>query len=142
MMTQVEVADIESQALGNRLREILQGKGVAYSLRAFHMRSGIYKDMLVRMMKGERYISPTDQEKIASALGITVERFSGVDLLKQQEEVSKLIKKQVNLKRALQLALQVAPHTLGCSERFVAYNNLGAAHYLLKQYEEAIAAYL
>ncbi|KEO82007.1 helix-turn-helix transcriptional regulator [Tumebacillus flagellatus] len=138
----VEVADLESITLGRRLKEILSDKGKAFSLRAMEMKTGISKDILLRIMKGERYFKPSEIELVAKAIDLTVDRFKGIDVQKKTEEITLLLSKRINLKRALQLAEELAPIAVGCTEKFTVHNYLGAVHFLLKNYEKALDAYV
>ncbi|HEU4963992.1 MAG TPA: helix-turn-helix transcriptional regulator [Bacilli bacterium] len=127
---------------GRRICEIMEEKGDAYSLRALGRRIGMSKDMLHRCITGDRYIKPSELERIAEGLGISVARLLMEDVTKEREELKRLLTSMKNPKRALELAKIVAEPAVGVSERCEALNDLGRAYYLLHRYEEAHKVWL
>lgn len=123
--------------LGQRIGEILEERGKAFSIRAFSSRIGLTKDMLGRMISGERYLGPSDVERIASELGLSVSRLKMTDTQQRSEELQGLLQSKKNNKRALELALLLNQSAVGVTERFFCLNDLGRAYYLLRRYDEA-----
>ncbi|ARU61965.1 hypothetical protein CBW65_13845 [Tumebacillus avium] len=123
--------------IGRRIAEIMSEKGNAFSIRAFSSRIGISKDMLGRMISGERYISPSELEVIAKGLSISVNRVKQKDTVNKSNELRSLLENEKNFKRALELALELQEVAIGCSERFVILNDLGRVYYATRKYEEA-----
>lgn len=127
--------------LGQRIGEILEERGKAFSIRAFSSRIGLTKDMLGRMISGERYLGPSDVERIASELGLSVSRLKMTDTQQRSEELQGLLQSKKNNKRALELALLLNQSAVGVTERFFCLNDLGRAYYSLHRYDEAHSAW-
>ena len=126
-----------SIALGQRVGEILEERGSAFSIRAFSARIGMSKDMLSRMISGDRYISPSELEQIANGLSITVARLKQQDTAQLLDEMQKLVDSEERTDRALSIGLQLKNIAIGCSERFRVGNLLGKAYHALRRYDEA-----
>jgi tetratricopeptide (TPR) repeat protein len=141
MSQSVEVVDVKSVEIGRRIKEILeekkQGKGNAFSIRAFAKRIGMGKDMLGDITKGLRPVRPSELEKIAKGLRMSVERLKREDTKQLEEELFSLVQKRTNFKRALELALELLPNAIGITERYEILNNLGAVYYFSKRYKDA-----
>lgn len=123
--------------LGQRIGEILEERGKAFSIRAFSSRIGLTKDMLGRMISGERYLSPSELERIAGELSLPVLRIKMKDTQQISQELQGLLKSKKNNKRALELALLLNQSAVGITERFFCLNDLGSAFYILHRYDEA-----
>ncbi|MCX7569670.1 helix-turn-helix transcriptional regulator [Tumebacillus sp. DT12] len=129
-------------SIGQRISEIMEERGSSYSLRAFGGRIGISKDMLGRMISGERHMTPSELEKIAAGFKISVERLKQEDTKDDLAELRQLLRSRVNPKRAFGLAQGIAAVALGSTERCVAYNLLGQAYFLIGDTNEAHQAWL
>ena len=129
-------------AIGQRIGEILEERGSAFSIRAISERIGMSKDMLARMISGDRYISPTELKQIADGLSLTVARLKQEDTASWVEEVSMLLDKEENFVRVIQIATEMKKIAVGCSERFFVSDALGKAYYLSMQFDKAHEAWL
>src|SRR3569833_2334482 len=126
-----------SISLGQRIGEILEERGSAFSIRAFSARIGMSKDMLSRMISGDRYISPSELEQIANGLSLTVARLKQQDTMQLLDEMQKLVDSQAKTDRALCIGLQIKNIAIGCTERFIVGNLLGNVYHELRRYDEA-----
>jgi tetratricopeptide (TPR) repeat protein len=123
--------------LGQRIGEILEERGSAFSIRAFSARIGMSKDMLSRMISGDRYISPSELEQIANGLSLTVARLKQQDTAQLLEEMQKLVDSEDKTDKALSIGLKIKNIAIGCTERFIVGNLLGNAYYVLNRFDEA-----
>lgn len=127
--------------IGRRILELMHEKGDAFSIRAFGERLGENRETFRQTLLGKRPVSLALIERIADGLGVTEERLRQLDTFKKEEELVTLLKAnsrtKVMLMRAHTLAIELVEVALGATERGFAYNNLGRAHFLLKQYEDA-----
>jgi tetratricopeptide (TPR) repeat protein len=108
-------------ALWCRISEILKEEGPTFTQKAFAKRLGYGRETLRLMLRGKREIYDFELRKIASTL----------------KYLEALL---INLKdnqRALELAQKHLEIAIGWPERCVALDNLGRAHYLMRQYEES-----
>lgn len=121
--------------IGRRLREIFAQRKL--SLRAFASYYGSSKDVIHRIMTGDRLPMKTELVNIAQHLKMTYERLMMVDTQSELEELVRLVKNKSNPKRAIQLATDLLDVSIGYTERFYILNYLGAAHHQLNQHEKA-----
>lgn len=142
-MTQLAPVHSETSIpLGRRIGEIMEEKGDAYSLRAFGRRIGMSKDVLHRCITGDRYIKPSELERVAQGLGTPLSRLLMDDVAAERSELKRLLKSMGNPPRALQLAKRVSDASLGCTEKGDALNDLGRAYFDLHRFDEAHEAWL
>lgn len=127
---------------GERLKEILDEKGPAFTVPAFSQRIKMSESTLYRCITGKRPFKPQELERITIGLGISVQRFKQEDTLPLFGQLKSLIRLQINLHQAMTLAERIFPVAIGCSERFEITNCLGAIHYSRKKYKEAIGFWL
>lgn len=111
--------------LGQRIGEIMEERGASYSLRAFGSRIGMSKDTLGRIVSGERVSTPSETERIADGLKMTIERLKQEDIKDDLLELEALLHSRKNRKRAMTLARGVAAVSMGMTERCHALNLLG-----------------
>ncbi|MGB8956126.1 MAG: helix-turn-helix transcriptional regulator [Tumebacillaceae bacterium] len=123
--------------LGRRIGEIIEAKGPAFSGRALSKRIGLGKDILYRVINGERYISPSELELVAAGLRMSVQRIKQEDTRKDVEELRRLLQNLEDLERALRIAEKLVSVAIGISERCTMLNYLGWANYELKNYDVA-----
>lgn len=123
--------------IGRRIGEIMEEKGAAFSIRAFSQRIGITKDTLARMITGERYINPTEMEKIAKGLSLSVERLKKEDTESDLHELQRLLDENSNPTRAVKIAQDILSSAIGMSERCDALNDLARAYFDLGEVELA-----
>lgn len=128
--------------IGRRIGEILEERGSAFSIRAFSTRIGFSKDMLSRMISGDRYISPSELSKIAEGLSLSIARLKQEDTQEQLSELMLLLENKKNNQRALSIALKIKEVAVGCTERYIVTNELGKAYHALRMYNESHAEWL
>lgn len=128
--------------LGQRISEIMEERGSSFSLRAFGGRIGISKDMLGRMISGERHMTPSELEKIAAGFKISLERLKQEDTKDELAELRQLLRTRSNPKRASALAMGLVAVALGSTERCLAHDLLGQAHFLNGDTNEAHQSWL
>ena len=129
-------------AIGHRIGEILEERGSAFSIRAFSARIGMSKDMLARMIAGDRYISPSELKLIADGLSLSVARLKQEDTNRYIEEVAMLLENDEKFDRVLQIATELKKVAVGCTERFFVSDAIGKAYYLSMRFEDAHEAWL
>ena len=66
-----------------RIKEILHEKGGAYSVPAFSKRVGMSDSTFYRCLNGDRYFKPSEIERIAEGLNISVARLKREDTQKK-----------------------------------------------------------
>lgn len=125
------------QPLGQRIGEILEERGRAFSLRAFSGRIGIGKDTLKRMIDGDRPISRSELAKIAEGLKLSVERLKQEDTRNLEEELTVLFRSLRDRRRAVTVATELVSVAVGCSERSHAAHRLGKAYFHIGDLEAA-----
>jgi tetratricopeptide (TPR) repeat protein len=128
--------------IGRRIGEIMEEKGDAFSIRAFAARIGMSKDMLSRCINGDRYLKPSELEKIAKGLGVSIERIKQDDTKKQREELEVLLSTMKNPKRALELSISLSQVAVGVTEKCSTFNDLGRSYFFLKMIDEAYHAWI
>lgn len=129
-------------SIGQRISELMEERGSSYSLRAFGGRIGISKDMLGRMISGERHITPSELERIASGFKLSPERVKQEDTKGEVAELKKLLYSKANPKRAVTLAQSIAAVAQGISERCLTFDLLGQAYFLVGELDQAHTAWL
>lgn len=125
------------QPLGQRIGEILEERGRAFSLRAFSGRIGIGSDTLKRMIDGDRPISRSELAKIAEGLKLSVERLKQGDTRNLEEELTVLFRSLRDRRRAVTVATELVAVAVGCSERSHAAHRLGKAYFHIGDLEAA-----
>ncbi|PWK15976.1 helix-turn-helix domain-containing protein [Tumebacillus permanentifrigoris] len=130
-------AVVDKIPLGRRIGEIMEEKGDAFSIRAFSTRIGMNREILRVIIAGERTILPSELERIAEGLGISLERLKQLDTMHMEQELKALMNSKQDLKRALDLANQLVLVARGASEKCISLYSLGKVHYLSQQYDEA-----
>ncbi|MGB8955294.1 MAG: helix-turn-helix transcriptional regulator [Tumebacillaceae bacterium] len=138
----VSVKNPVAVPIGSRIGEILEERGSAFSIRAFSGRIGMSKDMLSRMISGDRYISPSELELIANGLSLSVARLKQEDTANLVHELKYLLENKKNYNRALEVVLELKSKAVGCSERFFVSKEAGNVYYSLKKYDEAHGEWL
>jgi tetratricopeptide (TPR) repeat protein len=128
--------------IGRRIGEIMEEKGAAFSIRGFSQRIGLSKDMLARMLSGDRHVTPSELEQIAKGLSVSISRLKQEDTRKEREELLFLIRNNTNIMQAVRLAKKLVPLALGVTEKCRAYDQLGSALYMAREYDEAHEAWL
>jgi tetratricopeptide (TPR) repeat protein len=142
-MSQIVLSEeLSSISLGQRISEIMEEKGAAFSIRAFSQRLFMSKDTLARIIQGERTITPSELESIAKGLNVSVERIRRNDTAKKREELLRLLKTKYDPRRALVLARECVAVALGVTERCEAGNSLARAYFALGMYEQAHGVWL
>jgi tetratricopeptide (TPR) repeat protein len=129
--------ELLSIPLGQRIGEIMEEKGAAFSIRAFSQRLGVSKDTLARIIQGERPVTPSELERIAKGLNVTIERIKQIDTAKKNQELSHLLKTKYDPKKALVLAKECMDVAVGMTERCEAGNRLARAYFALGKYEQS-----
>lgn len=129
-----------------RISELMHEKGDGFSIRAFSSRIGISRELLRRILAGDRHITPSTLEKIAQGLGISVERLKQTDTEKQSHELNTLWKAKhrtrAMLFRALDIATELVAVSKGVSERAYNLSVLGRVQFELQHYDEAHESFL
>lgn len=123
--------------IGRRIAEIMEEKGGAFSRRSFAPRVGLSKDTLGRIIDGERHIKPSELQKIADGLSISVERLKQDDTSDLTEELHTLLQNKRDSEKALRLATQLSKIAIGMTEKYETLNNLGKAYFAIAEYPEA-----
>lgn len=123
--------------IGQRIGEIMEEKGAAFSIRAFSQRIGVSKDTLARMISGDRYINPSNLEIIAKGLSLPIERIKQEDSRKDYFELCELLNHNSNPQKALKMALKLEKLSVGVSEKCDALNNLARAYFDLGELDKA-----
>jgi tetratricopeptide (TPR) repeat protein len=134
--------EFSSIPIGQRIGEIMEEKGGAFSIRAFSQRLFMSKDMLTRIIQGVRPVSPSELESIAKGLSESVERIKQTDTSKKSEELQRLLRTKYDPKRALLLAIECMELAVGITERFEAGNSLARAYFALGMYEQSHEVWL
>lgn len=127
--------------LWRRISELMVEKGEAFSIRAFAPRIGFSREILRRMLAGERHITPSDMERIAKGLGVSIERLKHVDTFSKQKELSSLLNANIRTKsmmlHAHSIAVELVDVARGATERGYCLNNLGRVQFMQQKYDEA-----
>lgn len=127
--------------LHRRIAEIMQEKGDSFSIRAFSSRLGMSRETLRLIVTGERPVTPSELERIAAGLGLSVERLKKMDTLYKEQEVDLVLhatkRTKVMLMRALDFAEELVAVSKGGTERGSNLLRLGRIQYFLQQYDEA-----
>lgn len=135
--------EMEKLYLPRRLKEILDDKGDAFTVPAFSRRIGMSESTLYRCLNGERFIKPSELEKIAEGVHMPISR------IKQEDNAASIFNKmralvthKVNFEEALNFALDFLPKAAGCTEKYETLNCLGVIYYFLNKIKPAINAWL
>lgn len=123
--------------IGRRINEILEEKGGAFSQRSFAPRVGLSKDTLRRIIDGERHCKPSEVQRIAEGLSISVARLKQDDTAGLHIELLGLLDNKQNLKRALLLAEVIQSHAIGYTERCDAALLKARTEYAMGHYDRA-----
>ncbi|HEU4964471.1 MAG TPA: helix-turn-helix transcriptional regulator [Bacilli bacterium] len=125
--------------LVRRITEIMDERQL--SIRGFSQYCGMSKDLLFRIVKGQRYIKPTELERMAQQLKVTVERLKMEDIQDDLTQLTSWLKEKAFLRQAVELASKLKGQALGYTERYELLNQLGTAHYHLAQFDQAHEAW-
>ncbi|HEU4965745.1 MAG TPA: helix-turn-helix transcriptional regulator, partial [Bacilli bacterium] len=132
--------------LGRRIAEMLAERGDAFSIRAFSSRIGISREIIRKMLSGERYIAPSELNRIARGLSVSVERLKQTDTQAKRSELERFFKARKFTKPTMLWAQSVATEltevALGATERGESLNNLGKVVFLQQNYEAAHRSWL
>jgi tetratricopeptide (TPR) repeat protein len=135
-------AVVDKIPLGRRIGEIMEERGDAFSIRAFSSRIGMNREILRVIINGERTILPSELEKIADGLGMTVERLRQLDTRADEQALEGWLQERKNLKQALALAQRLNEMAKGMTEICTSLNQVGRAHFLTQQYDAAHEVWL
>ncbi|TCP58274.1 Cro/C1-type helix-turn-helix DNA-binding protein [Tumebacillus sp. BK434] len=128
--------------LGQRIMEIMEEKGKAFTQQALANRIGMNRVTLSKKLHGERDLYLFELRRIADALHLPIERLLLEDTKEDQVELEGLLEKLENLPRALELATKISSIAVGITERTKSLNDLGRAYYILEKYDEAFETWL
>lgn len=138
--------------IGRRIGEIMEEKGAAFSQRSFGPRVGLSKDTLGRIIDGERHVRPSELQRVAEGLSLSLSRLKQEDTISIQNELEDLLISKRDLNRALLLAEKLLGIGIGVTERcdcavfyartVYALGQYDVAHeYLLQAYRDAEKIY-
>lgn len=125
--------------LSRRIGEILDERKL--TLRGFGRYVGMNKDIIWRIANGERYAKPSEVAQIAKSLKLPVDRLKMEDNKATRTEFQTLVRRKMNLLRAIDLGKDLFSHAIGYSERFEILHDLGAAYYFRYEQEKAREAW-
>lgn len=132
----------EKISLNRRIKEILDDKGDAYTIPAFSRRIGISESTLYRCVK-DRYIKPSELERIAEGLNMTTARLKQEDSdHKTYIKMKTLVEHKINFVEALRCTLEFFPKAAGCTEKFETLKCLGAIYFFQKKIKTALNTWL
>lgn len=135
------VANEVKMTLHRRIAEIMQEKGDSFSIRAFSSRLGMSRETLRLIVTGERPVTPSELERIAAGLGLSVERLKKMDTLYNEQEIDLVLhatkRTKVMLMRALDFAEELVEVSKGYTERCTNLIRLGKIQFYLRQFHEA-----
>ncbi|ARU59962.1 hypothetical protein CBW65_01965 [Tumebacillus avium] len=127
--------------LGQRIMEIMEEKGRAFTQQALANRIGMNRVTLSKKLHGEREFYLFELRRIADAFHISLERLLKADIAEEEAELEELFKTHTDFFRAFDIAQKLVHLAIGITERGKSLNDLGRAFYYLKKYDEAYSVW-